>query len=176
MYDGLVLCLTTFKVIPLHREKQFQTIKAVRKNYCAHKTQKFYFEKWPMINNLNGYLYQFFATNGIFSEYDCCDDIIDFSYTNDCLLFDFQLHCIEDEDQNHTCCKIKVKGEFRDDLKQFLLWELQKSQIKSILFLCAGGNWPSAKEPIWGAISFETFFNQLSVGNIFTDICYYICE
>lgn len=57
MYDGLALCLTAFDVVPPKKRKNFGAINCVRHNFFAAKQRKFYFEKWPVINNLNGQLY-----------------------------------------------------------------------------------------------------------------------
>lgn len=78
MYDGLVLCLTAFDVVPPKKQKNFGMVNCVRRNFFAAKQRKFYFEKWPVINNLNGYLYHFLlrpATFPIINAATICSNL-----------------------------------------------------------------------------------------------------
>lgn len=175
MYDGLALCLTAFDVVPPKKRKNFGAINCVRHNFFAAKQRKFYFEKWPVINNLNGYLYQFFAASGDFPDYQCCDDMFEFLYSREHPAQSFYPGWLGEENSAEDCCTIKVKPEYREDFAAFLLWLLQSSPIKQILFLCVGEMWPAPRTPIIGTLPFRSFSEQIASVGVLSDVCYYIC-
>lgn len=175
MYDGLALCLTAFDVVPPKKRKNFGAINCVRHNFFAAKKRKFYFEKWPVINNLNGYLYHFFAASGDFSDYQCCDDMFEFLYSREHPAQSFYPGWLGEENSAEDCCTIKVKPEYREDFAAFLLWLLQSSPIKQILFLCVGEMWPAPRTPIIGTLPFRSFSEQIASVGVLSDVCYYIC-
>lgn len=179
MYDAFVLCLTSLDLLPPKKKKIFGGLTCVRHNFFFAKRQKFYRDKWPVINNLNGYLYQFFATNGEFSLDYCCDDVFEFSYSKNLPTQNVYPGWYHDEvceeDRCRTCCKIKVLPEYTDDLEQFLLWLLRRSPLQQIMFLAVGDLWPTPTTPILGMISFKSFIKQITSEGVYSDMCYYIC-
>lgn len=174
MYDGLVLCLTTSRIFPPKKNIRFGTIKAVRKNIIPCKKGKFYYEKWPILNNLNGYLYQFFDSDGQFSEFDCCDDLFEFKYSSDLPTQNINADWLHNSEKNRISCRISIMQEYVNDFNEFLQWALSKSDVHLIMFLCYGEIWPSPQTPVIGIFTLSSFMRQLSDGNIYTDICYII--
>ena len=80
-----------------------------------------------------------------------------------------------EENSAEDCCTIKVKPEYREDFAAFLLWLLQSSPIKQILFLCVGEMWPAPRTPIIGTLPFRSFSEQIASVGVLSDVCYYIC-
>lgn len=176
MYDGIVLCMTASRIFPPKKNIQFGTVKSIRANTLPCKKGKLYYEKWPIVNNVNGYLYQFFDSDGQFSEFNCCDDLFEFKYSDDLPTQNINTDWLHYSKKNRTSCRISIKQKCANDFAAFLQWALLKSDAHQIMFLCYGETWPFPQTPVIGIFKLSSFIRQLSDGNIYTDICYIISD
>lgn len=170
MYDILVLVVEQKGPVEFGCEEILT--KAV--NQCGSDRRKFYHSAWPFINNLNGILYKVF-TSGDLGEYECGDELFDFDYSFRMSLDDMNLLSLSWQENDRICeeiSKITLKMDYRQAFFEFIEAAIDASPIRTILFLC---NDQSFKQDLIRGVLKESQFQQLlSLGNIFTNVCYII--
>ena len=78
----------------------------------------------------------------------------------------------DSEDLKNDLIPISIKKEFWDSFQRLIDLMLEKSPLKTILFLCCGQS--LEREIIYGKITKDVFYNLLETGSIATNICYII--
>lgn len=167
MYDLFVLTFNEKRHSYLHLDKIL--VKALNRNGRTRK--KYYYEMWPFINNCYGILYKLF-TKERFGEFECCDEMFEFSVSNDS---DLSLQkyipgitdeCIED------WVSVKLNADYKEEFIAIFDLLLSCSPTSTIAFLCRGQS--TDKEVIVGTLTRDEFLKTLCSGNIKTNICYLV--
>lgn len=164
MYDGFLLAICNKNRLNCSKQSiKIGNLLCILRNRCSAKKSKFYYEKCTLINNSNGFLYQFFSLDSCLSEYECCDDLFDFHY-------------IEDQTFDQTSsplCYICLKNEYFESLNLLLDHILQYSDTNSVVFICYSGR-NNILENLYKSYSKSDFVRMLSQGSILTDKYYLI--
>jgi len=174
MYDVLILSIEQLKQF---KEKiSFDNLTVETMNHLGNIKEKYYYEKWPFLNNLNGILYHIY-TGDPFGEFGCGDGLFEFQFESESMeafLPYWSPKWQDVDDLKNDLVPISIKKEFSQSFKQLVDLLLKNSLIKTILFLCSGQS--LEREIIYGKISKEMFYSLLEDGHIATNICYIIGE
>lgn len=174
MYD--VLLLSIEQPNEIDEKLSYGNLTIEKMNNFGYDREKYYFEKWPFLNNLNGILYHIY-TEDQFGEFQCGDGLFQFKYESEAMeaFLPYWYHQWEDgEDLKNNLIPISIKKEFWDSFDKLVDLLLKKSPLKTILFLCCGQS--LEREIIYGKISKKMFYGLLEDGHIATNICYIIGE
>ncbi len=165
MYDLLVLSFNQSKSKTLNSDNVL--VKSINK--YGDKTQKYYQDIWPFINNAYGILYKIYSVDGL-GEFECCDDFFEFGEVEDNLI-QFDL-C---SPKNINCADM-VSIRLLENKYTTFISTLEKiisfSPISTIAFLCRGQSLD--QEVISGTICMKEFCSMLLCGEVKTNICYII--
>ena len=82
MYDVLLLSIEQPNEIDEKLSYGNLTIETM--NHFGDIREKYYFEKWPFLNNLNGILYRIY-TEDQFGEFQCGDGLFQFKYESEAM-------------------------------------------------------------------------------------------
>lgn len=174
MYDVLMLSVEQLKQF---KEKiSFDNLTVETMNHLGNVKGKYYYEKWPFLNNLNGILYHIY-TGDQFGEFGCGDGLFEFQFeseSTEAFLPYWSPKWQDVDDLKNDLVPILIKEELSQSFKQLVDLLLKNSPIKTILFLCCGQS--LEREIIYGKISKEVFYGLLEDGHIATNICYIIGE
>lgn len=174
MYDILVLSVAHDGSSVGKTEEIFRVDKMNNNN---SDTRKFYYDIWPLINNLDGILFEIYLNDNL-KEYKCGDNIFNIHYTDtpsNCIVpywLKYQYSEEEIQDIRDDLVPISIKQKYKSEFELLINKLLKQSQIGTILFLCRGQSLDT--EIIHGCLSKKTFYCMLQEGHIFSNICYII--
>lgn len=128
-----------------------------------------YFEIWPFFSNMPGVLYTLVkqVNEELFSSFPICDANFEADLNG------LELpYWVKDTNIKENLVPFIIKDEFLSDFEKVLLFLIESSPIKTVLFQTRYQC--DTDEIICGVISFSNFLSMLLNGQILFNVCYIV--